>query len=1146
MKNKVLIAIAFFSIIPTVFFAQTPNLLPIKVDQKWGFIDTLGRVMIKPVFDNLEISKTDFGQTFYTVAENKKIGLFDANGQQILKPKYRRIRPLSKDYFAVIQDSLEIVVDRNGTKILDAEFQYVSMLNPQYFAFKKDNLWGLYQRNKGEILSPKYNLIVPIKSGKGYFKIMTRQIKVEYWGLVDLNGKMLFEPKYQNINILDDNKIVCRENDYWGMVDKNNKEILKNEWTGYSKYSDYFSVWRDKDNLINLFLHKKDTFLVSDKNYINFIINKEDSSTIYAQTTFRSGLLDRFGNEIFPPRFNAFERINDRLYKVKDGGWGLYDLEKDTLILNTEFTKIDDFQANGLAKIYLGDYEGFVTRQGKVVVLPVYEELKLVNGVLKAYDNGNVTIFKQNANQEFDLSDSFENVGRLRIGGGKKPNANFQRAAWKDPYKFGNYRWEKGRNRLWGLKDLTTKDWRVPPQYGAVKVAHKANLTLVYCDTFEITNNLILYTGHKYERFRAAAIFSHQAMSIVSNMDMVGVRIDDFENGSSTAAFISKNRKFGLIHKNGRIVVPATKLYIGTYSQGLFSFPKDGGEVNWLFRNKQNMFASSWSIINSFGIKLNYRNERDYPNLQISKNLWGYMDSNGKVIVSPRFFFSKTFADEGFVINKTSSGWGMIDNKGKVLIPFEYTKIERFGKNKLLLAAKNNNVITLTKTGRAVDDKYAGQGQFQEGFARVAKRNDKDKLLWGFINKDFEEVIPCQYKKVKEYENGIAAVYDTAWHFINTSGEVLATLNKAIREIGAFHQGLAWAKVGSTNYGYINQMGKFVIKPKFTKAGDFTKFGVTSVIMNNSPVIIDTQGEPIVEGVLYSRIFDMDENGFAKVKHPRRRLYGIINHEGKEIIPMIYDQISPFTNGIATVRKQGKSGFVDDKGKVIVEPKYDKTGLPSEGLIAVFFALGQEWHYIDYEGKTALKAGYKEAADFLDGYAVVIIKDEKGKNVTALIDKKGSYQLISTPEKELKHYAKGFRAIQTININPDNPENTNIKNMYYADDNNYNIFGKTFNEVQPFEDNLGLVITDNGWGGINEQGFIVIGNKYIRLLRTKDGNIRGKARRLYGLTDFNGTIVQPIQFDKVQFIRKNLYQVEKDGKIGYITENGEWIWEIQE
>ena len=41
-------------------------------------------------------------------------------------------------------------------------------------------------------------------------------------------------------------------------------------------------------------------------------------------------------------------------------------------------------------------------------------------------------------------------------------------------------------------------------------------------------------------------------------------------------------------------------------------------------------------------------------------------------------------------------------------------------------------------------------------------------------------------------------------------------------------------------------------------------------------------------------------------------------------MPLIYESVEWFTEGLAAVRSKGKWGFVDAKGKVVVKPEYDK------------------------------------------------------------------------------------------------------------------------------------------------------------------------------------------------------------------------------
>ncbi len=53
--------------------------------------------------------------------------------------------------------------------------------------------------------------------------------------------------------------------------------------------------------------------------------------------------------------------------------------------------------------------------------------------------------------------------------------------------------------------------------------------------------------------------------------------------------------------------------------------------------------------------------------------------------------------------------------------------------------------------------------------------------------------------------------------------------------------------------------------------------------------------------------------------------YGFIDETGKIIIQPAFDYIGGFSEGIAEVRINGKWGFIDRTGQMLIRPQYDKT-----------------------------------------------------------------------------------------------------------------------------------------------------------------------------------------------------------------------------
>lgn len=58
--------------------------------------------------------------------------------------------------------------------------------------------------------------------------------------------------------------------------------------------------------------------------------------------------------------------------------------------------------------------------------------------------------------------------------------------------------------------------------------------------------------------------------------------------------------------------------------------------------------------------------------------------------------------------------------------------------------------------------------------------------------------------------------------------------------------------------------------------------------------------------------------------------WGVIDSKGNVLLKNSFDNIGDFINGLASITLNGKTGFVNNKWEIIVEPKYDFTGTPNK------------------------------------------------------------------------------------------------------------------------------------------------------------------------------------------------------------------------
>src|SRR5215467_1020167 len=94
-----------------------------------------------------------------------------------------------------------------------------------------------------------------------------------------------------------------------------------------------------------------------------------------------------------------------------------------------------------------------------------------------------------------------------------------------------------------------------------------------------------------------------------------------------------------------------------------------------------------------------------------------------------------------------------------------------------------------------------------------------------------------------------------------------------------------------------------------------------------------------------------------------------MDNTGSVVIEPTYDEVYPFSNGLAPVELDGRWGYVDKTGVVVVPIHYDIGHMFSEGLASVKF--DGKWGYIDTAGRFAIPAVFDSALPFCGGIAAV-------------------------------------------------------------------------------------------------------------------------------------------------------------------------------
>ncbi len=216
-------------------------------------------------------------------------------------------------------------------------------------------------------------------------------------------------------------------------------------------------------------------------------------------------------------------------------------------------------------------------------------------------------------------------------------------------------------------------------------------------------------------------------------------------------------------------------------------------------------------------------------------------------------------------------------------------------------------------------------------------------------------------------------------------------------------------------WGYINEKGKIVIKPRFWAAEDFSEGFAIVRDEDRRFYYIDKTGKSITNGKTYrfaddfseglaavqensnDKIGFIDRNGIVVIK-PRFDSFtgkivgsfkddlnyvyldgkiGFINKTGNFVIEPIFDgeavlNATPFSENLATIRKNGKYGFIDKTGEIQITPQFETASPFSEEFAAISFDR-LKFGYIDKSGKIIIEPKFDWAYSFSEGLAAVNI-----------------------------------------------------------------------------------------------------------------------------------------------------------------------------
>jgi len=313
-------------------YAKFPGALyPVRVKNKWGYMNRNGDIVIKPIFETAEdffdglsiVSSSQDNQTHY--------GFIDTKGNWAIDAAYDDAKSFSENKAAVKKGELYGYIDNYGKEIITCQFEQAGSFTEGRAAVQKNGWVGFIDTSGTMVIEPKFTCSVshPIFVN-GMAPVFGAD---EMTGYINPDGSWKIEPKFHSASRFVDGKAwaMIKKDDpsapygftiRGGYIDTTGKFIIQPQYDFGWDFSDgYATVWKltdDRQTKLWYVLDPSGREILRDLTYRN--VGAMSSGLIPIQDEkMRWGFMNIKGEVVIPPHFTGINHFKNGIARMETG-----------------------------------------------------------------------------------------------------------------------------------------------------------------------------------------------------------------------------------------------------------------------------------------------------------------------------------------------------------------------------------------------------------------------------------------------------------------------------------------------------------------------------------------------------------------------------------------------------------------------------------------------------------------------------------------------------------------------------------------------------------------------------------------------------------------------------------------------------------
>lgn len=381
---------------------------------------------------------------------------------------------------------------------------------------------------------------------------------------------------------------------------------------------------------------------------------------------------------------------------------------------------------------------------------------------------------------------------------------------------------------------------------------------------------------------------------------------------------VENNGKYGVINMLGKEVIPVEYKEIKVdeyyekdsayrYSGYIVGTETDNGTMyKYINYNNKQQSKDEYQDIQRV---VDYENKDEYYLIFKKDNKYGVIKNENIVINNEYDNIEYDSFNQLFTVKKDGK-YGVLKSNGETLISCLYDEIDIEGI--YIYSLKGEEQIIFDTTGAKIENpKYKSVYNVEDTNYKITINNENK---YGVVDENNNEIIKNEYYYIGYLGNNYFVVSGQNGKngIMNNEGKVVLEVKYDTIEKLEKSDIIEATELNTNTIILFNKEIKQIAN--ISNSTLYERENFVKLYSNNEQKYFDSEGnEKENKEILNNKLF-------ADVKNGK---WGFIDSNGNVIVDYIYDNVTEFNSyGFAGIKKDGKWGSINDEGKVIIEPTY--------------------------------------------------------------------------------------------------------------------------------------------------------------------------------------------------------------------------------